>query len=221
MQGSLDNGLRGYRTVARFAETETVINRSRFIGAAWPIESEEEARALLAEVRKRRHDATHNCYAYSVERGAVCRFSDDGEPGGTAGLPMMEVIKQKGVTNVLVVVTRWFGGILLGAGGLVRAYSGAAAKALDAAGPVELAVGQRLAVTLDYARFALAEPYIRSLGDAKLTFTDTVSAELLVKLGDADGVRKRLAELTDGRASVEERGEAYIKLTIPCEEETK
>lgn len=211
MSGCSDRPGAGYITVDRAAETETVINRSRFIGAAYPAAAEAEAREILAAVRKRHHDATHNCYAYSVERGAVCRFSDDGEPGGTAGLPMMEVVKRLGVTDVIVVVTRYFGGILLGAGGLVRAYSGAAAAALKAAGRVEFVPARRIAAAMDYGRFTAAEPYIRSFDGAGVAFAAEVTAELLVPEGEAAAVCDRLTQLTDGRARIDDRGPDYMK----------
>ena len=116
-----------YRTVKQPGEAELVIKRSRFIGRCFPVADEQEALRLLEQVRRQHWDATHNCYAYSVGvSGACARYSDDGEPSGTAGLPMMEALRRSGVTDALVVVTRYFGGILLGAGGLVRAYSAAA-----------------------------------------------------------------------------------------------
>ena len=112
----------GFRTVKAPSSVELVINRSRFIGQCFPISSEEEALEKLSELRKKYWDATHNCYAYSVgQKGEIARFSDDGEPGGTAGMPMMDALRGAGVTDVLCVVTRYFGGILLGTGGLVRA----------------------------------------------------------------------------------------------------
>ncbi|HIU94159.1 MAG TPA: YigZ family protein, partial [Candidatus Aphodomorpha intestinavium] len=128
-----------YRTVKQPGEAELVIKRSRFIGRCFPVADEQEALRLLEQVRRQHWDATHNCYAYSVGvSGACARYSDDGEPSGTAGLPMMEALRRSGVTDALVVVTRYFGGILLGAGGLVRAYSAAAAAAVRSAGEVEM-----------------------------------------------------------------------------------
>ena len=116
------------------AETELVEKRSRFIGQVWPVESEEEARARIEETKKKHYDARHNCWCYRIQEGGVERYSDDGEPQGTAGQPMLNVFQREGVVNVVCVVTRYFGGILLGAGGLVRAYTQSAKDALDAAG---------------------------------------------------------------------------------------
>ena len=114
--------LKPYKTLLRDAQDEFIVNKSRFIGHGRPCETEEEALAFLAEMRAKYKDATHNCYAYIIGPNmGVMRYSDDGEPGGTAGMPIIEVMKARGVTNAAVVVTRYFGGVLLGAGGLVRA----------------------------------------------------------------------------------------------------
>ena len=116
--------MKPYKTVRQAASDEFIINKSRFIGYASPAEAEEEALAFLQSIRQKHKDANHNCYAYVIGLNAgIMRYNDDGEPGGTAGLPIMEVLKARGVVNVCVVVTRYFGGILLGAGGLVRAYT--------------------------------------------------------------------------------------------------
>lgn len=116
------------------SETEFVEKRSRFIGHVQPVETEEDARAFIEQMKKRYHDARHNCWCYLLREGGVVRYSDDGEPQGTAGQPMLGVFEKEGVTNLVCVVTRYFGGILLGAGGLVRAYTRSAKDALDAAG---------------------------------------------------------------------------------------
>ena len=116
------------------AETELVEKRSRFIGQVWPVESEEEARGYIEAMKKKYYDARHNCWCYHIKEGGVERYSDDGEPQGTAGQPMLNVFQREGVVNVVCVVTRYFGGILLGAGGLVRAYTQSAKDALDGAG---------------------------------------------------------------------------------------
>ena len=115
------------------SETEFVEKRSRFLGRVWPVDSEEEARARIEETKKKHYDARHNCWCYLLRDGPV-RYSDDGEPQGTAGQPMLNVFQREGVVDVCCVVTRYFGGILLGAGGLVRAYTQSAKDALDAAG---------------------------------------------------------------------------------------
>ncbi len=116
------------------SETEFVEKRSRFIGHAWRVETEDEAKACIARMKSRYHDARHNCWCYLLKEGGIMRYSDDGEPQGTAGQPMLEVFRREGVENVCCVSTRYFGGILLGAGGLLRAYTRSAKDALDAAG---------------------------------------------------------------------------------------
>ena len=123
-----------YKTLRAENSAEFVINKSRFIGYGCPCETEEEALAFLARIRQKHKDATHNCYAYIIGlNSGIMRYSDDGEPGGTAGMPIIEVMKARGVVNCAVVVTRYFGSILLGAGGLVRAYAQGSKAALDAA----------------------------------------------------------------------------------------
>ena len=135
---------KSFYTVGTEAETEIIINRSRFIGRAFPINNEEDALLLLEQVRAEFPDASHHCYAYVLGRGSnIQRFNDDGEPGGTAGMPILQVILQQEIEDVLVVVTRYFGGIKLGAGGLVRAYSKSAAETLQKAGRVEMTLSNR------------------------------------------------------------------------------
>ena len=128
------SGQDAYRTVLARGSEQFIINKSRFIGHGAPCRTEEEALDFLADIRREHKDASHNCYAYVIGRNAgIARYSDDGEPSGTAGAPIIEVIKARGVVDVCVVVTRYFGGILLGAGGLIRAYAQGSKAALDAA----------------------------------------------------------------------------------------
>lgn len=157
----MDNTI-SFRTVKSPSSVELVINKSRFIGQCFPIATEEEALELLSTLRKRYWDATHNCYAYSVgQKGEIARFSDDGEPGGTAGMPMMDALRGAGVTDVLCVVTRYFGGILLGTGGLVRAYSRACAEAIRAAGVVRMAPCDLVSFTVPYGQWTMFQQEAR------------------------------------------------------------
>lgn len=168
-----------YITVLCASEVELIEKKSRFIGRCFPVSTEEEALAHLATVRKQHYDATHNCYAYAVgERGDIARFSDDGEPGGTAGLPMMEVLKKREVTFALVTVTRYFGGILLGAGGLVRAYSKAAAEALSAAGLVRRRQTPLFSLDVPYPLWGSVESFLRAQG---VVFTADYGASVRVE----------------------------------------
>ena len=155
----------GFRTVKAPSSIELVINKSRFIGQCFPISTEEEALERLGSLRKQYWDATHNCYAYSVgQKGEIARFSDDGEPGGTAGMPMMDALRGAGVTNVLCVVTRYFGGILLGTGGLVRAYSRSCSEAIRAAGIVRMAPCDLIEFSVPYPQWALFQQVARQHG---------------------------------------------------------
>lgn len=205
--------MRGYTTVARASLIEFTVNRSRFLGRCFPLKDEAEALALLSGLKKQHWDATHNCYAYAFGPGlATARFSDDGEPGGTAGLPMLEVLKSRGVTDALVVATRYFGGVLLGAGGLVRAYSRTASEAVAAAGIIHMRPARRVAITLDYARYGAVEGYVRqSAGEVNVEFTDTVCIYAMVNLERVDAFLKELTERTDGRAALTLLEEGYLR----------
>ncbi len=140
-----------YKTIFEYGEAEDVINKSKFIGYAMPVETEEEAVAFVEKIKKKHKDATHNVPVYLVgEKFEVQRYSDDGEPSGTAGVPVLSMLKNEGITNIAVVVTRYFGGIKLGTGGLVRAYTHAAKIAVEAARVVEKRVYKEVHVHLDY-----------------------------------------------------------------------
>lgn len=159
-----ETALKPYTVTAQRSKTETVIQRSRFIGECYPVETEEEVTSILSAIKSEYWDASHHCYAYSLgPTGAFSRFSDDGEPSGTAGMPMMEAIRYAGVTNVLCVVTRYFGGILLGTGGLVKAYSGSCRSALEAAGKVLMTPGVSYTFSVPYPFYStftkIAEKY--------------------------------------------------------------
>ena len=190
-----------YRTVKQPGEAELVIKRSRFIGRCFPVADEQEALRLLEQVRRQHWDATHNCYAYSVGvSGACARYSDDGEPSGTAGLPMMEALRRSGVTDALVVVTRYFGGILLGAGSLVRAYSAAAAAAVRSAGEVEMRECVRLSLETPYPLWGRVEPLLRERAQLdEVRYEAAVHAAAWVRQEQSDALVRALIDRTDGR----------------------
>ena len=191
-----------YRTLRRASSDEFIINKSRFIGYAAPCTTEEEALAFLQSIRTRHKDATHNCYAYAIGRNmGVMRYSDDGEPGGTAGLPMMEVIKNQGVTDCCVVVTRYFGGVLLGAGGLVRAYTQGCVVALKAAQVVVMEPSRQYLCEVAYPLWDRVQHALRSLPVQLMgsEFTTAVAFTLLVREKDAENVLQTLTQLTDAR----------------------
>ncbi len=142
--------MKEYITVSRRYDEEYIINKSRFIGYCCPVTTQEEAVEFINEIKKRHSDATHNVYAYKIRTPEYSRYSDDGEPQGTAGVPVLDVIKKNDLTDVCVVVTRYFGGILLGAGGLVRAYSHSAKIAVEGAGIIKMSPCSVLSVLCDY-----------------------------------------------------------------------
>ena len=191
-----------YKTLRRAASDEFIIHKSRFIGYASPAQTEEEALAFLQSIRVKHKDATHNCYAYVIGRNAgVMRYSDDGEPGGTAGLPMMEVLKAQGVVNCCVVVTRYFVGVLLGAGGLVRAYTQGCAVALKAAQVVVMEPSRRYLCEVGYPLWDRVQHTLRTLPVQLLgsEFTTAVTFTLLMREKDSDDVLSELTRITDGR----------------------
>ena len=188
-----------YRTLRQFASDEFIINKSRFIGYAAPCETEAEALAFLQSIRTKHKDATHNCYAYIIGQNAgIMRYSDDGEPGGTAGLPMMEVLKHQGVVNCCCVVTRYFGGILLGAGGLVRAYSHGAKIAVDAASRKLMTTCVLLEMQMDYSFYGkvnyLLPNYVCRVEDTD--FGAVVSMKVLFKKDESERFIKEVTELS-------------------------
>lgn len=187
-----------FLTLAAPASAELVEKKSRFIGYAAPVADEAAAQAFLQEIRSRHRDATHNCYAYQAgDNDQFQRSSDDGEPSGTAGRPILEVIRGRGLKNTAVVVTRYFGGILLGTGGLVRAYSAAAKAALAAAGLVSCQPAALYALTVDYANWQRLANFMQSSGwELKNTaFSDQVDVQFAAPLAQTDGLPRRLAEL--------------------------
>ena len=151
-----------FKTIKENYSAEIVEKKSKFIANIFYVESREEADNIIKEINKKYHDARHNCYAYSIftKNGIVNKFSDDGEPSGTAGAPMLNILTGKGITNVLVVVTRYFGGILLGTGGLVRAYTGATQEALEKASIIEKALGIEAEIEVSYSDLEKCKYYL-------------------------------------------------------------
>lgn len=204
-------------TLASTASVEMEERKSVFIGHAAPVKDEEEARAFLEEKRREYHDATHNVYAYLLNGGATARYSDDGEPQGTAGIPVLNVLKMSGATDLCVVVTRYFGGILLGAGGLVRAYGAAAKMAVDAAG---IAVYEPYAVWRldvsysDYQKLTAALPKL-GVSEDRCEFGEGVTVICAVERSREDELLAAVNEITCGRGKavperVEERASKRV-----------
>lgn len=204
--------MKPYKSVKQCSEAEYTVNRSRFIGRCFPVDSEEAALCLLGDIRKKHWDATHNCFAYRIGENAAARFSDDGEPGGTAGKPIMDVLTGRGLTNVLCVVTRYFGGILLGAGGLVRAYSKSAADAVTKAGMVSYLPGTVLDIPMDYSRYGALEGFIRASAEVRnVAFAQNVVVTVAVEDTNLLKFMKEVTERSDGRCTPVTIGTGYMK----------
>ena len=194
--------LKPYKTLLTRASDEFIINKSRFIGYGAPAASEEEALGFLADVRSAHKDASHHCYAYIIGANmGVMRYSDDGEPGGTAGMPIIEVMKARQVTNACVVVVRYFGGVLLGAGGLTRAYSQGAATAINAAGVGEVSPTRRYLMEVPYPMLGRVEYLLKSLPVIveDKQFSDAIVMTLIVRARDDEAVLSAVTSGTDGR----------------------
>lgn len=198
------------------AEAELVEKRSRFIGQVKPVETEEEARAFVEQVKKKHYDARHNCWCYRLRDGGVERYSDDGEPQGTAGQPMLNVFQREEVTNVVCVVTRYFGGVLLGAGGLVRAYTQSAKDALDAAGISVVRRWVEAAVPCPYSFFDRVRLEVEAHGGVlgETEYTADVTVHALLPEGQVEAFSARMTELTAGGTEVQILGEAFKAVPI-------
>ncbi len=202
-----------YLTVARDATTEIEVKQSRFRCHLVRVEDEEAARAVIDAARRKHRDARHHCSAMVLGSDrSVERSSDDGEPGGTAGAPMLEVLRGAHVTDVAAVVTRWFGGTLLGAGGLVRAYSESVRSALDEAGLVERRLLRELLLDVEHAIAGRVESDLRDRGAAVLdaTYGEMVTLRLGVRPVDEPALHSLVAELTSGTAQAVLVGERWV-----------
>ena len=210
----------GYRTVAAEAADEFTEKRSRFIGYIRPVQTEEQALEFIRTRSKEHWDARHNVYAYVLEGGNLCRYSDDGEPPGTAGIPVLEVLRKNGLTDCAVVVTRYFGGILLGGGGLVRAYSHAARLAVDAAGIVEMRRCLQLEVRCDYAQYGFL-PALLAAENARITDTrydDGVTVQFTLEANRRGALAAALTERSAGRLTLTALGEIFAPFPVAAEE---
>lgn len=189
-----------YITIANEFRTEYIIEKSHFIATIAPVSTEEEAQAFIQRISKEFWDATHNCTAYAIgPRQEQQRSSDNGEPSGTAGKPMLEVLKKTTITNVAVVVTRYYGGIKLGAGGLIRAYSHSVAKAVQEGPKLLIAPRQIVSLTIDYSYFGSVERQLQTLElPYQSTFTDTISLEIYVEPNFVSDLETTITNLTGG-----------------------
>ena len=199
-----------YLVPTGYGEDEFTEKKSRFIGRVWPVETEEEALEKIQQMKKQHYDATHNCWAYVLKNGAM-RFSDDGEPGGTAGNPMMQVLQKEELYNVCCVVTRYFGGTLLGAGGLVRAYTKGAKIAIDAAGKSIKRVWSVLYIPCPYTFYERVKLEVEAFGGVirDTQFGAEVELEILVPKDSAQSFLDRITDLTSGTVEGMETAQQY------------
>ena len=205
-----------YKTVRTAAQDEFTEKRSRFIGYCTPVATEAEATAFISRIRSKHWDARHNVYAYSLREGNIKRYSDDGEPSGTAGMPVLDVIVKNGVTDVCVVVTRYFGGVLLGTGGLVRAYSQAARLALDAG---EVVLMERCALcTLHctYNQYGKVAALVQSLsaGLDDTVYGADVTLQFHIRPDNISSLEKSLADATAGEVTVQSDKEEFFPVSV-------
>ncbi len=205
-----------YKTVANEASDEFVEKRSRFIGYVKPVRTEEEAVAFINQKRSEHWDARHNVYAYSLREGNIKRYSDDGEPSGTAGMPVLDVIVKNEIYDVCVVVTRYFGGVLLGTGGLVRAYSQGSKIALESGGVVLMQSCLLCETSCSYTRYGKVSSLIMESG---ATVDDTIyESDVKIKFhippGLLDGLNKKLADATSGEVQAISDGVSYFMTQI-------
>ncbi|MDE7082262.1 MAG: YigZ family protein [Clostridia bacterium] len=209
--------LEKYMSVAGETHTEKIIEKSKFITTSRHVESEDEAKGFIAEISKRYSDATHNCYAYISDKlSNFLRFSDDGEPQGTAGMPILEVIKSKRLAEVAVIVTRYFGGIKLGAGGLLRAYSGCAAENLDSAQKVLYETCSEIKIVIEYS---LVDTALRYFGEACADILNTeylneVIFTVAVKKAEEEGFISALINRLNGKVKTEKLREYFFPFKI-------
>ncbi|MEE1144830.1 MAG: YigZ family protein [Acutalibacteraceae bacterium] len=205
-----------YLTVKNDTSDQFIERKSRFIGYIRPVTTETDAIAFVSEIRKKHPDATHNVYAYILRENNKQRYSDDGEPQGTAGLPVLEVLKREGLTDVAVVATRYFGGILLGGGGLVRAYAHTAKIAVDAGVPVKMSLCDLCKVQCGYDMYStvtkLLEKFNAAVTDTR--YTDIIEINFHIECNQNEKLHKEFAELTAGRIDFEKQGEKYMPLSI-------
>ena len=207
-----------YLVPTDFGEDEFVEKKSRFIGRVWPVETEEEALERIAQMKKQHYDATHNCWAYVIRDGAV-RFSDDGEPGGTAGMPMVQVLQKEQIYNVVCVVTRYFGGTLLGAGGLVRAYTKGAKIALDAAGRSMKRVWSVIYLPCPYSYYDRVKLEIAAYDGVirDTQFGAEVELEILIAQPKAQAFLDRIVDMTAGTVEGMETDQEYRAFPVTAE----
>lgn len=203
-----------YKTIKEASSDEFIVKKSRFIGYVRPVKTQEEALEFISEIKTKHWDATHNVYAYTLRDGGVRRFSDDGEPQGTAGIPSLDVLLKEEVVDCCVVVTRYFGGIMLGAGGLVRAYSHGAKIALDAGGIITMSLCKIVRVKTDYNFYGRLVPLICEEGGIveDTQFTDNVEVTFRIPQDKVPFFESRLVDVSCGKFHSEVIDEKFCEI---------
>lgn len=205
-----------YKTIQKEAFGEFVERHSRFISSAKPVETEDDAISFINKIKTKHWDAKHNVYAYSLLKGSIMRYSDDGEPHGTAGVPVLDILKKNEVTNIVIVVTRYFGGILLGTGGLVRAYSSAAKLALDSAVVINMVSCFRAQLFCNYSLYGKISSILAELG-AKIEeseFLDNVKIIFYIEKKKLNILNDKLNEVSSGEIITKILEEKYTKINL-------
>jgi len=208
-----------YRTIRQDGQAQEEIKKSRFICHAKRVYSEEEARDFIAAIKKEHYKATHNCSAFIVgEKSEIKRTSDDGEPSGTAGVPMLGVMENHQLTNVCFVVTRYFGGIKLGAGGLIRAYAGSVALAIKEIGLIEIKEQAGLRLKMSYSQYQNFDNFLKAenLIEFDTEFTDLVATTIYIDKQEKEPLEQKLVEFFNGKIQIDDQGlrEVEIPLTV-------
>ncbi|MFI8687525.1 YigZ family protein [Rossellomorea sp. NPDC077527] len=206
--------LHHYNTVKGYGEHEISIERSRFIAYVNRVETEEDAQEFIASIKKKHHDANHNCSAYMIgENNLIQKANDDGEPSGTAGVPMLEVLKKRDLKDTVVVVTRYFGGIKLGAGGLIRAYGRATSEGLNATGIVERRLMRVMKTKIDYTWLGKVENEVRSSHYLlkEIHYLDSVEVDVYVEEAAKHQFSDWMTELTNGQGDISEGNVEYLE----------
>ena len=206
-----------FRTIKEDGQVQEEIKKSRFICHAKRVYSEEEARAFITTIKKEHYKATHNCSAFIIgERSEIKRTSDDGEPSGTAGVPMLGVLENHNLTNVCVVVTRYFGGIKLGAGGLIRAYAGSVALAVKEIGIVEIKEQAGIQIQMSYAQYQEYGNFLKeyNLMELETNFTDQVETIIFVDKEDKEAIKASLIEFFNGKVTLIDQGLREVEVPV-------
>ena len=206
-----------FRTIKEDGQVQEEIKKSRFICHAKRVYSEAEARDFITAIKKEHYKATHNCSAFIVgERSEIKRTSDDGEPSGTAGVPMLGVLENHNLTNVCVVVTRYFGGIKLGAGGLIRAYAGSIALAVKEIGIIEIKEQAGIAIQMSYAQYQEYSNFLREhkLTEIETNFTDQIDTIIYVDKEEKENIKSALVEFFNGKVTLTDQGLREVEVPV-------